>query len=1088
MDLENEKVQQKRWTVELTENQDFWDKQVFEHYSPVVAHEYERVYELLMKDQSYGAVLQIKDVLEVILKWPVLISISKIFRQKERSDEEAKLLIAILEKPLSLGDWLTIANTLKKTQSVHPKLRELLKKTVNMFFTYELVHWRNEKIGHGALAFDDDDEFKADMMRKLSMLKKYFEDTRHLTSTIYLYLKVGDHLEQLSGKASLLQLAELDGELLCKVDDEIIPLHPFILHRQQEVYFFDTYYPRKQKAAILDYTQGKKTFSADLSEQLLRTKNELAVQERPDSSVDEQTYSMLELNVLQKLTEVNDYISPDYLKNTVRQWLDSYEQGLFLIQMERGTGKTTFSRALDELSIHKYRNDFEDESVRVFYANDSYSYRVPYFLQTVHDTLRKNARGEMLITGVEPMVGDAVEPASAFAKMLGSFQEAHLQHFKIKEKLVLVIDGVDEIPADSGQTIFEFLSDAQLENVYVILTCRTSEELSDFTKSKLKGLRFTDCVTYGRDDLRNVEALKKFAFKEILKQKSEANLAQTVESLLQKADYRFLYLKFMKELMLAKNGVAEVAALPAGEQLIEYYLNHLQRIYGEKYFQQIIDILSILATAYEGLTFREVSDLLHEDSPTFRFLAYLIDLRVFLKVERSYRGNIMYIAHDELKKWILEQYEANIKRMIGEWNHLVERMVGEQLQLEWETPDCDGEIYLLSTIHDYNAAYNMPKWTPEQYEALKVYTASIEQYFEDKPLIYYQSKRRIKLLQDQLKYSKMECREEARVKGKIGKILHSMMGYEQALLQFEAAIHVLRNPIVNCEELATLYFLKGQTLRRIGRFERAIQCFDQSQDVYESLIEAHHAISIATYAETIKERAYTKALMKRFDEALEDYNFAANILQPYLDERATEYQYVLAMIVTNRGATQAALGNIEQSIADFEKGTEIRRDLFKKKAMPDASLLASSLMNLGNVYAQHNRVEDGLKLCNEAVELCLILHDLRQLPNVDYISTALIFRGNCYKVLGQLHRALSDYTEAVERREELLQNDQLPRIHSLINALEVRAALYSSLGEKEKACADYQQALFYIEQLADAELTIEEQLVERIEKQIKELT
>ena len=90
-------------------------------------------------------------------------------------------------------------------------------------------------------------------------------------------------------------------------------------------------------------------------------------------------------------------------------------------------------------------------------------------------------------------------------------------------------------------------------------------------------------------------------------------------------------------------------------------------------------------------------------------------------------------------------------------------------------------------------------------------------------------------------------------------------------------------------------------------------------------------------------------------------------------------------------------------------------------------------------------------------------------------------------IINSVASALSDYTEAVERREELLQNRHLPRIHSLLSAFEVRAVLYRLLGEAEKACTDYKKALFYMEQFDDAELTIEEQLIDRIKEKIKEL-
>lgn len=1072
-----------QWTVALTEQEELWERRVFDEHSAIVAHEYDRIHQLLTQNQSYGVVLQIKDLFEVLLKWPVLITISRIFQKKEYAPKEIQLLVKILEKPLSLGDWESIARSIKTLENIPPNLQQLLEQTLTFFNKNGLVNWRNEKIGHGALAFDHNDEFREDIKQKLKIIKQFFCDTYPLAQSIEFHLKTDNEQHKLHGKDILQKLSQVDGELGITIENESFSLSPFILKEGSEIYFFDTFYARKQKAAILDYTQGKKSYNSDLSERLSNKQRELSFAMRSTGTINDQTYSLLEIALLDKLSEVDDYVSPDYLKNTVRDWLDHYEQGLFLMQMERGTGKTTFSRALDELSIHKYQKDFQNESMRAFYVNDSYSYSVDYFSQIVQDTLKKNEKGMPEIVMMGQMTGKEENPAASFADMLGKFAEAHQRHFVSKEKLVLIIDGIDEIPAQSGKTMFDFISHELPPNVYVILTCRTTPELTDYTKAKIARLTFTDQVTYARDTEQNIEALKQYIQNKIFKQHAKLGLnEQHLNQILQKADYRFLYLKFTKELLLANSLVNPFNELPDGEQLIEYYITHLQNMYGDKYFRQITAILSILATAKQGLTFREISDLLHEDNPTFRFLAYLIDVRVFLKVERSYRGNLIYIAHEELKRWVLQAYNAPIQAIVHGWNGLVEGMVTNNRQLEWETPDCDGEIYLLTTIHAYNEEYPTVVWTNEQQQAFKEYTSQINQYFENKTLIDYQSQRRIKLLENQLAYADLANLEEAKTKGKIGQIQHFLMNYEEALLQFEEAINLLSSNDANCEELTTLYFYKGQTLRRTGYFTEAIGYFDKAQQVYEQLENDTPAIR-TLYAETIKERAYTKALTEAYEDALVDYNLAASLLEPYVDD-IPEYNYVLAMIVTNRGATYAALQEQQKSIADFERGTAIRRTLFEQNAMPDPSLLASSLMNLGNVYTQNQRAAEGLSLCKEAVDLCLELKDLGQLPNLDYISTALIFRGNCYTELNELTLAEADYSLAVETRKDLFQQNKLPRIHSLIHAFEVRANFYKAQQQLTLALADYQTALVYVQRGKDKGLFIEDmkeqQLVEDI--------
>ena len=77
---------------------------------------------------------------------------------------------------------------------------------------------------------------------------------------------------------------------------------------------------------------------------------------------------------------------------------------------------------------------------------------------------------------------------------------------QFKEKLLLVIDGLDEITADrileTGHTIFDYIPAPQqlAENVYILLTCRTGEEepLSQFVSQRIEHLSLTESYTVDR--------------------------------------------------------------------------------------------------------------------------------------------------------------------------------------------------------------------------------------------------------------------------------------------------------------------------------------------------------------------------------------------------------------------------------------------------------------------------------------------------------------------------------------------------------------------------------------------------------------
>ena len=62
-----------RVSFNLDEPGNFLSEEVYETFPCVLAHEYKRLHYLAMSGNIYGTFLQLKDVIEVIIKLPVLI-------------------------------------------------------------------------------------------------------------------------------------------------------------------------------------------------------------------------------------------------------------------------------------------------------------------------------------------------------------------------------------------------------------------------------------------------------------------------------------------------------------------------------------------------------------------------------------------------------------------------------------------------------------------------------------------------------------------------------------------------------------------------------------------------------------------------------------------------------------------------------------------------------------------------------------------------------------------------------------------------------------------------------------------------------
>lgn len=133
---------------------------------------------MIQNSQICGALLQVKDLFEVLLKLPVIIAAVTLL-DRDRNQTENRILLALLEKLLSLGDWEAIArqvyNQLEFPTGTE-SIEENLKAVLDLFAKNNIVKWRNEVIGHGALSLNEFDDVGQDLAKLLKVLKSFFSD------------------------------------------------------------------------------------------------------------------------------------------------------------------------------------------------------------------------------------------------------------------------------------------------------------------------------------------------------------------------------------------------------------------------------------------------------------------------------------------------------------------------------------------------------------------------------------------------------------------------------------------------------------------------------------------------------------------------------------------------------------------------------------------------------------------------------------------------------------------------------------------------------------------------------------------------
>ena len=148
------------WNKSFCEEKNNWYDHAYSNFPYIISKEYSRLFSMLNDGEIYGCIFQIKDVFEVIIKYPILIAASVLVHKG--NDEIAKYF-SNPSKSLSLGDWVNdLVGEICKCPELDDekglKLKQLLKNTRKGFNKNNVVQWRNDKIGHGALEHKDDIE------------------------------------------------------------------------------------------------------------------------------------------------------------------------------------------------------------------------------------------------------------------------------------------------------------------------------------------------------------------------------------------------------------------------------------------------------------------------------------------------------------------------------------------------------------------------------------------------------------------------------------------------------------------------------------------------------------------------------------------------------------------------------------------------------------------------------------------------------------------------------------------------------------------------------------------------------------------
>lgn len=602
----------------------------------------------VMQSGGYGMVFAVRDLYETILK-VICLSVCWLI-ETDGDDSFCQTLFS--DKQMSFGDWVNaLPSVLRKSSyaAAHPPVKNFLKKLSGFYNSSNIVNWRNNFIGHGLMSNPSDEEFFTDVDDKINKL-----------------------IDFLRGTVIPSEISDVDYNNAM----------PFIFKEEGEFYIYESV-DQSGKVFYTNQSTRRRIIRPEPYVEAKRKKYfSLINVMQNESPWEQEVYLSSEDEAVDGYYLTGFYKKPNYMSDWLNGCLQNYPCGIFLMQGARGTGKSSFALACDELNQHgdqkiKISSNGMTVSVRTYYCNRIVISNINDFgsyLSLIFNTLKVG--GDIRDRrGVLPKV------TNGLGYFLGFYRE---QYNKFsggdREKLLLIIDGIDELTA-KGWDILSMIPDESglPEGVYILLTCRSdTAQIPPMVADFISRFDFTNRVDFDRR-VENHIFMAKLIRDRMHMSKAEAEKISTV------FDDRLTVLPLLLNLsgeeidLIIKQQPKSYVSM---EELARAYLMKLELCYGRDNYIEFIRFLLTVTEAREGLTLNEISMMTFGHNVTLREICFLKDATPLLQEFRSYRGNLYFISREEYRSMLRDTYKQYLLCLLDEWKtHIkgVEDLEGRNL-------------------------------------------------------------------------------------------------------------------------------------------------------------------------------------------------------------------------------------------------------------------------------------------------------------------------------------------------------------------------------------------------------------------------
>ncbi len=500
-----------------------WVDSVASAWPGPIAHEYHRLRELLTEGHIVPAIFQLKDLVEVLIKFPALVMARDLIQHGDTESGNVARR-ALFGGMLALGGWLAgvrdglgpqVLRQAVGGKLLMPELGSVfaMRKTSDKIVPTpwcqtlaDLVKWRNDQVGHGAFLLDPA-EYLTELRAHLGAINAALATQRDLWNGVVLRGD-GPHGPDLIGWRAIRHWhtdaagahQEQQAPVLLERGEHCLHLGPLVALRcctvcgKQDVFQYDSLagHSLDQGFKLLDYLTGHRLGLPPhrAGELLAEVGDPSTISAAVAEGELDEDYGEVALNELleTKLLEAR-YLRPEYLREPLRYFVEAHQRGVFWLTAPGHTGKSVFVHALAtpaELGEKPLLAQTAVVALHIRREFKTWPEQLRYFL--LEQVLRQAFGREPGRLRLPELDVRAENPAEAFAALLHEAMRLKPPHL---ERLVIGLDGLDELPpSPAGEAgIAEFIPrpEALPEGCFLLLTSRPLAECPPHVRAALAG-------------------------------------------------------------------------------------------------------------------------------------------------------------------------------------------------------------------------------------------------------------------------------------------------------------------------------------------------------------------------------------------------------------------------------------------------------------------------------------------------------------------------------------------------------------------------------------------------------------------------